>query len=260
MKFSIAAALCLSALSHAFSIADWIDSTIAHDGDPVGKEIDYDGLTLYVTKPTCKPKPTIVLYLTDVFGVNLTENKLLSDSFARAGFITVTPDLFDGEPAPADLNAPGFNATEFLAAHGPDVTDPKVEKAIEYIKTTYGDEYALAITGYCFGGRYAFRFVAEGKGGDVAFTAHPSLLTDDEVLDITKPASIAAAELDEITPTERRRQIEDLLLEAAQPYEVAVYSGTMHGFGVRANVSDPEQKYGKETAFLQAVHWFESWA
>ena len=66
--------------------------------------------------------------------------------------------------------------------------------------------------------------------------------------------------MDEITPTARRREIEDLLGEVDQPYEVAVYSGTQHGFGVRADISDPEQKYGKETAFIQAVRFFEAWA
>jgi dienelactone hydrolase len=68
------------------------------------------------------------------------------------------------------------------------------------------------------------------------------------------------SEVDTVTPTERRREIEDLLLETQQPYQMALYSGTSHGFGVRANVSDPEQKFGKETAFLQAVHWFNTWA
>lgn len=213
----------------------------------------------------------------------------LADSFARAGFLTIAPDLFDGSPAPADLNAPGFNSSEFLAAHGPDVADPKIASAIEYARAQAGEDAAIALPGYCYGGRYAFRFVAEGKGGDVAFAAHPSLLEDNEVEAIQGPASIAAAgmkslqilssllffweswvasgsvanqdvENDSITPTERRREIEDLLVEVGQPYQVSVYSGTDHGFGVRANVSDPEQKFGKETAFLQAVQWFDNWA
>lgn len=61
-------------------------------------------------------------------------------------------------------------------------------------------------------------------------------------------------------PPARRAQIEALLANTSQPYQVSLYSGTQHGFGVRANVSDPEQKFGKESAFLQAVRWFEAWA
>lgn len=56
----------------------------------------------------------------------------LADSFARAGFVTVAPDLFQGSPAPSDLNDPTFNTTAFLAAHGPDVTDPIIEGASEF--------------------------------------------------------------------------------------------------------------------------------
>ncbi|KAL2209577.1 alpha/beta-hydrolase [Sarocladium strictum] len=259
MKLTTTIALCLGVAQQALAFQGWIDSTIAHTGEPVGKEIDYDGLTLYVSKAKHTKKKTAVIYLTDVFGINLTANKLLADSFARADFFTIAPDLFDGEPAPEDLNAPGFNATEFLLAHGPDVADPKIEATIAYAKEKCAD-CKIALTGYCYGGRFAFRFVADGKGGDVAFAAHPSGLEDDEVLAITGPASVAAAEEDSITPAERRRQIEDLLLETEQPYQMALYSGTQHGFGVRANISDPEQKFGKETAFVQAVHWFNTWA
>lgn len=60
-------------------------------------------------------------------------------------------------------------------------------------------------------------------------------------------------------PPARRAQIEALLGNTTQPYQVSLYSGTQHGFGVRANVSDPEQKFGKESAFFQAVRWFEAW-
>lgn len=49
-------------------------------------------------------------------------------------------------------------------------------------------------------------------------------------------------------------------METGMAYQVSLYSGTEHGFAVRANMSDPKQKFGKETAFLQAVRWFEGWS
>jgi len=205
----------------------------------------------------------------------------LADSFARAGYLTVAPDLFNGTPAPSDLNDPSFNTTAFLAAHGPEAVEPLIARAIAYLRAAGVQK--VAATGYCYGGRYAFRSVARGKGADAAFAAHPSLLEDGEILAIAGPASVAAAgefvslllvmrlggslglknsdtETDSMMPPARRAQIEALLANTTQPYQVSLYSGTQHGFGVRANVSDPEQKFGKESAFFQAVRWFETWA
>lgn len=51
-------------------------SIIAHDGKPVGKEEIVDGVTFYISKPTCKTPKAAVLYLTDVFGIQLAQNKL----------------------------------------------------------------------------------------------------------------------------------------------------------------------------------------
>lgn len=117
----------------------------------------------------------------------------LADSFGRAGFLTVFPDMFDGNPAPGDINGtPSFNLTEFLYDHRPEVTDPIIAKTITYMRKTFGVK-KVAIAGYCFGGRYSFRFLADGKGGDVGFAAHPSLLEDSEVAAITQPVSVAAA-------------------------------------------------------------------
>ncbi|KAI9170716.1 Hydrolase tropI [Paramyrothecium foliicola] len=232
-------------------------SAIRHTGRSVGKEVDYKDLTLYVTG---KKSDTAVLYLTDVFGIQLSENRLLADSFGRAGYLTVAPDLFNGTPAPGDINGtPGFNVTEFLNNHRPEITDPKIATTIEYIRTKLRIK-KIAVTGYCFGGRYAFRFLAEGKGADAGFAAHPSLLQDAEVLAIKGPASVAAAEVDDLLPAAARHNLEELLATTDQPYSLALYSGTNHGFGVRANVSDPQQKFGKEEAFFQAVRWFDSWA
>lgn len=199
-----------------------------------------------------------VLYLTDVFGIQLAQNKLLADSFAKAGFFVIAPDMFDGEPAPEDIETPGFNTTEFLAKHSINVTDPIIEATVRYLKEDLGFE-KIATTGYCFGGRYAFRFVADGKGANVAFAAHPSLLQDDEILAAEGAVSVAAAEMDGLMPAERRHEIETLLQSSGVEYQMSLYSGTFHGFGVRADVSDPRQKFAKESAFLQAVMWFKAW-
>ncbi|KAI1378075.1 alpha/beta-hydrolase [Hypoxylon crocopeplum] len=232
-------------------------SIIAHSGEPVGQEQVYNEINMYVTGNT---SDVGVLYLTDVFGIQLLENKLLADSFGRAGYLTVAPDMFNGTPAPGDINGqPDFNTTEFLAKHAPDATDPIIATAIDFMRTELGVKKVVA-TGYCFGGRYSFRVLAEGKGVDVAFAAHPSLLEDAEISAITGPASVAAADADDLTPPERRAVIESLLLETGFPYSLALYGGTMHGFGVRANVSDPKQKFGKEEAFFQAIRWFNAWA
>jgi hypothetical protein len=43
MKLATTIALCLAAARQAAAFQEWIDATIAHEGDPVGEEIDYDG-------------------------------------------------------------------------------------------------------------------------------------------------------------------------------------------------------------------------
>lgn len=112
----------------------------------------------------------------------------LADSFSRAGYLTIAPDLFAGSPAPADLNEPGWSMDEFFAENNEEVVDGRIATAVEYIQGELGIE-RFGVTGYCFGGRYAFRVAEAGA----VFAAHPSNLLDDEISGVNAPASIAAA-------------------------------------------------------------------
>ena len=86
---ALAGAVSALAMTHC-PVADV--SAIAHSGKPVGKEVEHDdsecggnapsrpcaylifrSVTLYVTG---RKSDTAVLYLTDVFGIQLDENKL----------------------------------------------------------------------------------------------------------------------------------------------------------------------------------------
>lgn len=242
-------------------------SILAHTGEPAGKEIKIaNNLTVYISPPPPKSPRTkprsqsAILLLTDVFGLNLLQNKLLADSFARAGYLTLVPDLFAGSPAPSDINDPAsanFSIPAFLAAHQPPVTDPIIASAISHLRGSLNIS-SIAAAGYCFGGRYALRVVNPSPGGaDVAFAAHPSLLTDEEISGVEKPVSVAAADRDELLTAARRAEVEGLLLGAGGRYQVGVYGGTPHGFAVRANYSVESERFGKEGAFLQAVGWFD---
>jgi len=165
--------------------------------------------------------------------------------------------MFAGGALDEDIDLGTVDMGAFFAAYNPVTQDPIIAKAIAYAKTQPFVE-KIAIAGYCWGGRYAFRFLAAGKGGDAAFAAHPSLLQDAEISAITKPVSLAYAEDDSMLLPARRTEIEALLLPTNQFYSTALYSGTHHGFAVRGDITDIQQKEGKEEAFLQAVRWFDN--
>ncbi|GKT54258.1 dienelactone hydrolase [Colletotrichum tofieldiae] len=174
-------------------------------------------------------------------------------------YVTVAPDLFEGKPRSEDPKA-GFNGTEFFGAHGPTVTDPKVEKAITYMREQMGIE-KIASTGYCFGGRYAFRAlgIPQNKGVQVGFAAHPTLLGDEEIKGIKGPASLAIAEGDTGMMAKRRAEIEAAMGSTGQPFTMALYGRTPHGFATHPDLNNPVQKAAKEDAFLQAVRFYETW-
>ena len=41
------------------------------------------------------------------------------------------------------------------------------------------------------------------------------------------------------------------------PYSLSLYSDVEHGFALKADLNNPQIKFATETAFLQAVNWFD---
>lgn len=173
------------------------------------------------------------------------------------------PDLFEGDPI--SLNPPeGFDIMKWLkegskgVGHTTKEVDPIVEKVIKHMKSELGVK-TIGSVGYCFGAKYVARFMTGGKGIDVGCMAHPSFVDAEEIKALTGPLSIAAAETDQIFPTEKRRETEDLLKDMKIPYQISLYSDVVHGFAVRADMSERQAKYAKEAAFLQHVNWFDEY-
>jgi dienelactone hydrolase len=64
-------------------------------------------------------------------------------------------------------------------------------------------------------------------------------------------------ETDHIFPTEKRRQTEDILFDMDIPWQINLFSDVTHGFAVRSSLEEEQQRWAKEQAFQQAVHWFD---
>jgi dienelactone hydrolase len=118
--------------------------------------------------------------------------QLVADQFAANGYLTVVPDLFNGNVVP--VNPPqDFDVMKWVQNEMPQVpkVDPIVESVIKHLRGELGVK-RLGGVGYCFGGKYVCRWLKEGSL-DVGYTAHPSFVDAEELQAIKGPLSIAAA-------------------------------------------------------------------
>ena len=243
-------------------------SGFTHEGTPTGKFEEIGGVRSYVATPEGDyPKDKVILYLPDVFGVDLVNAQLLADDFARHGFLTVIPDYLNGDPIPVDAllfgDKANFDIMAWLAKHGADKTRPILDKVIAALRERGITRFGA--TGYCFGGRYTFDLAFDDII-QVAATSHPSLLQ--VPADLEKYAAVAKAPLlingcttDQQFPIEAQEQAKKILGDGkfAPGFKLTYWDGCTHGFAVRADLSDPKAKAGKEGAFTATADWFHSY-
>ncbi|RMJ27717.1 Dienelactone hydrolase family protein [Aspergillus sp. HF37] len=229
-----------------------------HEGTPIGETKNIGGVDTYVVYPKDNKTPEkAVVFLTDIIGI-YNNSQLLADEFANNGYLTVVPDLFQGDPIKlGDMEAGKADLPAWIGNHQPANVDPVVESTVKYLRQDLGVK-KIGGVGYCFGGKYVCRFLKDGKL-DAGYTAHPSFVTHEELGAITGPLSIAAAEVDQIFTTQLRHESEGTLIKTGQPWQINLFSGVSHSFAVRADLSNKHNKFTKEQAFFQAVVWFNQY-
>ncbi|KAI9654393.1 MAG: hypothetical protein M1821_006709 [Bathelium mastoideum] len=66
-------------------------------GHPTGNEVTIHGVKTYIAKPEAGVTPKgIIVFITDAFGWAFVNNRVLSDHYARKGFLVYCPDLMNG--------------------------------------------------------------------------------------------------------------------------------------------------------------------
>ncbi|KLJ07657.1 hypothetical protein EMPG_16883 [Blastomyces silverae] len=239
--------------------------------------------------------PKALLLLPEGHGIKLPNIQLLADTLsANLSCPAILPDLFGAHAFPI-TKPPNWDADaaleQFLAHNHPGTVNPILDEILHWIDQPvtqggFGGVERLGGVGYCFGGRYVIRLLAQGRI-KVGVVNHPSFFTMDEVRELAvnsdnceerggshgsdtaapgdarlrpvfSPLAIFAAEEDDILPEEKRRETEDVLKQTGATWSCRTFAQTGHGFTVRGDISNPAARFAKEAALRGAVEWFDA--
>jgi len=241
-------------------------SGVKHEGIAEGNIVKMGDWDVYVALPKEDyPKDKAILLFTDVFGVQLINNRLMADDFSRNGFQVYMPDYFKGDPYPEDyLNNPDrkvdFNRDAWKAKHSIDTAWPAVREAMSNLKEKGITE--IGAVGFCYGAPFVMKLSHENSIKAGAFT-HPSPLPLPDDFNILLEKSNTAVlfntcEDDTAFPAEAQAMADKMLGGGKYKpvYQRTYWKGCTHGFAVRGDMSNPDVKAGKEGAFKATVEFF----
>ncbi|KAL9612809.1 MAG: hypothetical protein Q9167_002592 [Letrouitia subvulpina] len=270
-------------------------SGAVHDGKPTGREDTIGGLQTYISEPATGSKKKSIVFITDVFGWQFPNVRLLADEYAKAGFYAYIPDILNGDALPHEFlqtiepslkeqetlgvagkakNAAIVAATlgTWLPKHREGVTRPLIDGFVNTVRMTPGTDKVGAI-GFCFGGRYAV-LQAHGQskdasgssvgsvgGVDAAYACHPSLVTiPGDFEPVSVPLSMAQGTRDSLLDMASVGKIQDILAQKTQvPHEIRLYEDQVHGFTLRSDWSNEKDKKAMDDATQQGIEWFEKY-
>ncbi|KAI6103118.1 alpha/beta-hydrolase [Pisolithus croceorrhizus] len=217
-----------------------------YKGSPQGKTQNLGSESCYVGTPTGKydHKKALIL-LTDIFGLTLMNNPLsLQLKYSEA------------------LQNRNFDAPNWIKKYEPEVTRGFIN---DVVALKGQGVTSFAVTGYCFGGRYAIDLAID-QVVDVVIASHPSQVKTPETFEdfarsAEAPLLLEMGDQDREVDVKKQGEIDDILGDGkyAPGYKRECWPGCGHGFAVRADILDPQQFEGKEGSFKSSVAWLEKY-
>lgn len=230
-----------------------------HSGKPVGtiKQL-LSFKDVYVVGEAEQSKGTIVIF-TDIFGNRYNNNQLIADAYAKAGYYVLIPDLFDNDAVkPQDFSVPGYFDT-WKSKHGFDVTGPFAKEFLTKVQSELKPNNLFAV-GHCYGAKLVIQNLTKDGALTAGAVAHASGTDLEEVKAIAKPILFSSAEVDPAFTDELRNQSQVILRENKITYQFDLFSGVAHGYAVRGDENNPDEKYAAEKTLQDQIYWFNRFA
>jgi len=191
-----------------------------------------------------------ILLVSDVFGYEAPNLRMLADKTAAAGFYVVAPDFFNGDPFVPETQP----IKTWLGSHGTDKGFEEAKLVVEALRSKGFSVVGAA--GFCWGAKV----VAElAKFGEIkaGVMLHPSLVTVDDIKAIKSHLAILGAEIDKTSPPELVKQFEVILSSNSEVESfVKIFPGTAHGWTVRYDANDESAVAKAEEAHADMIGWF----
>ena len=204
---------------------------------------DYNGHHVdgYVARPTTPGTHPGLVLISGMSGLNAFQREM-TRVFARAGFVTISPDLFDGYSAPD-------HASALLAKNSLDinVTVERLAAGAEWLRRLpwVEDNAQIGVAGFCLGGGLALLCLARTDPFGAGGIFYQSLFPDpSELAGMKAPIQCHYGTNDKSTPEEEivrfRAEIDRLGIRN----EVHFYEGLGHSFlnPRQEDSADREQK------------------
>ena len=181
----------------------------------------------FLSRPqTPGPHPAVVV-ITGMGGLNWFQREI-TRSFARAGFVSLAPDLFDGYQAPD-------HATQLLAKNSLDV-DQTVRnlaagteflRALPWVDTTA----SVGVIGFCLGGGLALYCLGRTSAFGAGVIYYHSMFPDPTELEGIQAKMLCHyGTLDHSTPREEVEAFRETLDGYGKDYEIVYHEGVGHSF------------------------------
>lgn len=197
------------------------------------------GLKAWYGKPEGDgPFPCVLIYI-EAFGVN-DHFKRLAQRFADAGYVSITPDIYDGKTYSYD-DMPG--AIGHLKQMDDDKVMAQSRQCLDHLAAqSEADADRVAVTGFCMGGRYTFLANAVLTGrikaasafygggiGPVQDVAGRAVLLD-RVPEMQTPIQLWYGSEDQSIGPDELGRIAKCMAEEKKFFQMTVFPGVGHGF------------------------------
>lgn len=218
----------------------------------------------YRAQPAGKKNLPVILVASEIFGVH----EHIADvcrRFAKQGYLAIAPELFVRHG-----NAGAYTETAKLIAEVVSkASDAQVcgdlDATVAWAAANGGDVAKLGITGFCWGGRTTWRYVAHNPKvaagvawyGPVARSYHPGDKTAVELAaSIKAPVLGLYGAADGGIPVDTLTQLENALKAAGNlKSEMVVYPETPHAF--YADYRPSYRKAAADDGWAKCLAWFK---
>jgi carboxymethylenebutenolidase len=215
-------------------------------------EVKHGARTLkaFVVFPERKEKTPVVLVIHEIFG--LTDwVRSVCDQLAEAGYIAIAPDLLSKSGGGTETYQSVDEARKAIGELQRDQIIADLNATAEHALNLPASNGILAVSGFCWGGTWAFRYAAINPKLKAAYVFYGTGLdNEEEVRQVHCPIYAFYAENDErVNATIGHSKF--LMQTAHKKFEPEMYAGAGHGFMRAGEAPDakPENKKARDDAW-----------